>query len=49
MGERNTTGWGWTPHKNSIQVAMLLPGGDRAVEWEIANEPTRRSAPGASG
>ena len=39
MGERNTTDVGLDTCKNSIQVAMLLPGSERAVEWEIANEP----------
>lgn len=39
MVERNTTEVGLDTSKSSIQVAMLLPGGEKAVEWEIANEP----------
>ncbi len=39
MGERNTTDVGLDTSKSSIQVAMLLPGSEKAVEWEIANEP----------
>lgn len=39
MVERNTTEVGLDTSKSSIQVAMLLPGAEKAVEWEIANEP----------
>lgn len=46
---------GLDAHKETIQVAMLLPGRDTAVEWHVANEPAavkrlahkvQRAAPG---
>ena len=30
---------GMDSHKKTIQVAMLLPGVDKPVEWRVANEP----------
>jgi hypothetical protein len=39
MVERNTAGRGVDTSKSSMQVAMLLPGAEKAVEREIANEP----------
>jgi len=39
MVDRNTTDVGLDTSKNSIQVAMLLPGSEKPVEWEIANDP----------
>ena len=30
---------GLDTHKATIQVAMLLPGRDGPVEWQVANEP----------
>ena len=39
MVERSTTDVGLDTSKSSIQVAMLLPGREKPVEWEIANEP----------
>jgi transposase len=35
----STTDVGLDTSKNTIQVAMLLPGRREAVEWEVANEP----------
>jgi transposase len=53
---RDGTTWvGLDAHKETIQVAMLLPGRDAPVEWRIANEPAavkrlarklERAAPG---
>jgi transposase len=46
---------GLDTHKATIQVAMLLPGSDGPVEWQVANEPAavkrlarkiQRAAPG---
>jgi transposase len=31
---------GLDAHKRSINVAMLLPGEEKAIEWQVANEPT---------
>lgn len=39
MVSGSTTDVGLDTSKSSIQVAMLLPGSDKAVQWEIANEP----------
>jgi transposase len=30
---------GMDAHKKAINVAMLLPGGNQPVEWQVANEP----------
>ena len=46
---------GLDAHKETIQVAMLVPGGAAPVEWQVANEPAavkrlarkvQRAAPG---
>lgn len=39
MMRGSTTDVGLDTSKSSIQVAMLLPGSEKAVEWELANEP----------
>lgn len=39
MTRGSTTDVGLDTSKSSIQVAMLLPGSEKAVEWELANEP----------
>src|SRR5260370_19318366 len=38
MGEA-TTQVGLDVHKQSIRVAMLLPGSAKAAQWEMRNEP----------
>jgi transposase len=39
MVRSSTTDVGLDTSKSSIQVAMLLPGAGKAVEWELVNEP----------
>jgi transposase len=39
MVRSSTTDVGLDTSKSSIQVAMLLPGADKAAEWELMNEP----------
>jgi hypothetical protein len=36
----NSITWvGLDAHKESIQVAMLIPGKGEPLEWQLANEP----------
>src|SRR5262245_17884576 len=37
--EKGTTFVGLDVHKEAINVAMLLPGESRAVEWQTSNDP----------
>ena len=39
MNKEGITHVGLDAHKKSIQVAMLLPGREKPVEWGMANEP----------
>jgi hypothetical protein len=43
--EKGITFVGLDVHKESINVAMLLPGESRPVEWQTSNLPTRRREP----
>ena len=40
MSKEGITYVGLDAHKKSIQVAMLLPGREKPVEWGVANEPS---------
>ena len=39
MSSNGITFVGLDAHKSAISVAVLLPGGGRVVEWQVANEP----------
>lgn len=39
MSANGITFVGMDAHKKAINVAMLLPGGNQPVEWQVANEP----------
>ncbi len=38
MNSNGITFGGLDAHKKSISVAMMVPGGGRVVEWQVANE-----------
>jgi hypothetical protein len=52
--EKGTTFVGLDVHKDAINVAMLLPGEIRPVEWQVSNDsgggsPAGEEAPALGG